>query len=77
MRHDKFRATSISIARFPTAIFRRLSTKRRCAVWEVPKMIADVVVDAEIYAVAGALDSNSREPSRLIVRPATTLEQAV
>jgi len=40
-------------------------------------MIADVVVDADNYAVAGALDSNSREPSRLIGRPATTLEQAV
>lgn len=43
----------------------------------LPKMIVEVVVDADIHAANGDLYSDSRELSRLIGRPTTTLEQAV
>ncbi|RQH06454.1 SDR family oxidoreductase [Paraburkholderia dinghuensis] len=43
----------------------------------LPKMIADVVVDADLKASAGELDSASRDLSRLLGRRTTTLAQAV
>ncbi|MCC8402397.1 SDR family oxidoreductase [Paraburkholderia sp. MMS20-SJTN17] len=43
----------------------------------LPKMIADVVVDADLKASAGELNSTSRDLSRLLGRSTTTLAQAV
>jgi len=41
------------------------------------KMIAEVIVDADIYAAAGDLDSDSRQLSRLLGRPTKTLQEAI
>ncbi|MBB6242422.1 MULTISPECIES: hypothetical protein [unclassified Rhodanobacter] len=43
----------------------------------LPKMIVDVVVDADAVALKGGLDSSSRELSTLIGRPTTALAEAV
>ncbi|MDE1180975.1 SDR family oxidoreductase [Paraburkholderia sp.] len=43
----------------------------------LPKMIADVVVDADLKASVGELDSASRDLSRLLGRSTTTLAEAV
>jgi NAD(P)H dehydrogenase (quinone) len=43
----------------------------------LPKMIADVVIDADLKASAGELDSASRDLSRLLGRSTTTLAEAV
>ncbi|WP_027803757.1 SDR family oxidoreductase [Paraburkholderia dilworthii] len=43
----------------------------------LPKMIADVVVDADLKASAGELDSTSRDLSTLLGRSTTTLAEAV
>lgn len=43
----------------------------------LPKMIVEVVIDADAMALKGDLDSTSRELSTLIGRPTTTLAEAV
>jgi NAD(P)H dehydrogenase (quinone) len=43
----------------------------------LPKMIVDVIIDADAGALRGDLDSSSRELSMLIGRPTTTLAEAV
>ncbi|MBN3833527.1 SDR family oxidoreductase [Burkholderia sp. Ac-20344] len=43
----------------------------------LPGMIVDVIIDADAIALKGDLDSTSRELSRLIGRPTTTLAEAV
>ncbi|MEX3899537.1 SDR family oxidoreductase [Paraburkholderia sp. BR10954] len=43
----------------------------------LPKMIVDVVVDADLKASAGELNSDSRDLSRLLGRSTTTLTEAV
>ncbi|MGF6478632.1 SDR family oxidoreductase [Paraburkholderia sp. JPY419] len=43
----------------------------------LPKMIVDVVVDADLKASAGELNSDSRDLSRLLRRSTTTLTEAV
>ena len=44
---------------------------------DLPKMIVDVIVNADAIALKGDLDSSSRALSMLIGRPTTTLEEAV
>jgi NAD(P)H dehydrogenase (quinone) len=43
----------------------------------LPKMIVDVIIDADAVALKGDLDSTSRELAGLIGRPTTTLAEAV
>jgi NAD(P)H dehydrogenase (quinone) len=43
----------------------------------LPQMIVDVVVDASVKSAQGELDSSSRDLSRLLGRPTTTLVEAV
>lgn len=43
----------------------------------VPQMTVDVIVDADRKSIRGDLDSTSRDLSRLISRPTTTLSDAV
>jgi NAD(P)H dehydrogenase (quinone) len=43
----------------------------------LPKMIVDVIINADAIALKGDLDSASRELSALIGRPTTTLAEAV
>lgn len=43
----------------------------------LPRMIVDVIVNADAVALKGDLDSSSRTLSTLLGRPTTTLEQAV
>ena len=43
----------------------------------LPRMIVDVVVDADVKAMNGSLDSSSRDLSKLLGRPTTTLADAV
>jgi NAD(P)H dehydrogenase (quinone) len=43
----------------------------------LPQMTVDVIVDADAKAIRGDLDSTSRDLSRLIGRPTTTLSDAV
>ncbi len=43
----------------------------------LPKMIVEVVVDADMKAQHGSLDSSSRDLSRLLGRPTTSLSEAV
>jgi NAD(P)H dehydrogenase (quinone) len=43
----------------------------------LPRMIVDVVVDADLKTRNGALDSTSRDLSALIGRPTTALAEAV
>lgn len=43
----------------------------------LPRMIVEVVVDADLKASQGALDSSSRDLARLLGRPTTTLSDAV
>ncbi len=43
----------------------------------LPSMIVDVILDADLKSQRGDLDSTSRDLSRLLGRPTTTLAQAV
>jgi NAD(P)H dehydrogenase (quinone) len=43
----------------------------------LPQMTVDVIVDADMKAIQGGLDSTSRDLSTLIARPTTTLSEAV
>jgi NAD(P)H dehydrogenase (quinone) len=43
----------------------------------VPQMTVDVIIDADAKAMRGDLDSSSRDLSRLLNRPTTTLSDAV
>jgi NAD(P)H dehydrogenase (quinone) len=43
----------------------------------LPQMTVDVLIDADAKAIRGDLDSTSRDLSRLIDRPTTTLSRAV
>lgn len=61
-------------------VFRNLSpTEHEAALlaMDLPKMIVDVIVNADAIALKGDLDSSSRALSTLIGRPTTTLEEAV
>lgn len=43
----------------------------------LPKMIVDTIIDADLKASSGELDSASRDLSRLLGRRTTTLAEAV
>ncbi|VWB61957.1 NmrA family transcriptional regulator [Burkholderia lata] len=43
----------------------------------LPKMIVDTIIDADLKASSGELDSASRDLSRLLGRSTTTLAEAV
>ena len=60
--------------------YRNLSREEYAAVLlglGLPQGVIDVIVDADSKAIRGDLDSTSRELSRLIARPTTTLFDAV
>ena len=60
--------------------YRNLSGEDYAAIllgFGLPQMSVDVIIDADTKAIRGDLDSTSRDLSRLISRPTTTLSDAV
>jgi NAD(P)H dehydrogenase (quinone) len=60
--------------------YRNLSGEDYAAIllgFGLPQMTVDVIIDADTKAIRGDLDSTSRDLSRLIHRPTTTLSDAV
>lgn len=76
--HDLAAAASAKLNQ--VIVFRNLPpSEYEAALLEMglPRMIVDVVIDADAAALRGDLDSSSRSLSALIGRPTTSLEEAV